>query len=143
MTQNLSSHPQLEDFLYAYTDTLLDGPVDVQALARQYDIPLHEVTEFTSLLDRMDATLVVAAPAPQFKRDLCAELIGEPTPSWLGRFRNLPPRLQFTAGVALLAAMALLGRRRFLGELSTGLQQLRDSQRTAEGQPSEAKISAG
>jgi hypothetical protein len=143
MPNNTPTDPKLENFLYAYTDALLDGSANTAILAHQHGVSIMDAHSYTVILDRMDGALVVSAPSTQFKRDLRTQLLGEPTPSLMGRFRNLPPRLQFAAGIALLAAMALLGRRRFRAEFSALLQQLHENQPHHEAQASEAKISAG
>ncbi|MEO0562876.1 MAG: hypothetical protein AAF125_12270 [Chloroflexota bacterium] len=130
-----TSHDHIENFLYTYTDAMLaNDDLDAHALAYEYDIPVDEANAYAALLTRLDTSLVDVQPSKSFKRTLREDLLGKPQLSLAGRLRNLPPRLQFAAAIALLAAMALLGRRRMSAELGKLVQQLRSSEGpSAEG----------
>jgi hypothetical protein len=143
----MSNAPQddkrVQDFLYEATDVMLEHPLDVSSLAYKHNLAVDEATGYTDMLLRLDASLVDVQPSKQFRRELRKELLGEPQRTVLGRLRNLPPRLQWAAGVALLAAMALLGRKRFSSEIQKLLQQLRSAAPVRDTKAAEVNVSAG
>lgn len=124
MTQPTSYELRVKEFLSEMTDHLLEDEADIPELAALHGIPTHEAYKFAQMVEHLEHTLLPVSPDPAFKKQLRAELFGAPPQTLFGRLRNLPPRLQFAAGLALVAAMALLGRKRFLGEARRMWQQL-------------------
>lgn len=132
-----------QDFLIEMTDAVLSGDQDaLHQLTLRYDVSADEVIAFDDLIRRLEMAYDEAVvPTAAFKRDLKTELLGSPSPSTLlERLRNLPPRLQIAAGIALLAAMTLLGRRRLGAEFTRLLQQWRTV--SAQRDSAEVKVSA-
>lgn len=126
----MSQYPyeaRVQDFLAALTAARLDGKLDLWELAVRYDIPAAEAQSLATMVQHLDAAFEDVAPSSQFKKQLRQELIGEAEPeSVFQRVLNLPPRLQWAAAVALVAAMALLGRKRLMGEARNLLTQVRE-----------------
>lgn len=130
---------RIREFASDATEAMLDGHVNIRALARRHNISLSEARELTEMVRHLESALVDVKPSTQFKRRLRADLIGAPPKGLLSRLRSLPPRLQIAAVVAIIAAMALLGRRRMAGEAARLLSQLRAS--STEAPPPEAQVS--
>ncbi len=138
------SQPQntrIGNFLYEYTDAASIIDVDAHALADKHNLPPGDVEGYADTLKQLEYTLVDVQASISFKHELREELLGKPSPSLMGRVRNLPPRLQFAAGLALLAAMALLGRRRLGQEALRLLQVLRSGEAAQDN--SQAKFTVG
>jgi hypothetical protein len=126
MSQLESYEVRVEDFLAALTDATLHDEADLWELAVRYDVPAAEAQRLAQMVNRLESTFVDVSPSSQFRGSLRQQLVGTPAPQGMfGRVRNLPPRLQIAAAVALLAAMALLGRRRMTQEAGELLQQVR------------------
>lgn len=142
MTQSDKYEVRLKYFMADMTEDVLNGQdADIHGLAIYHDIPVQEAQAYSGLVSRLDSTLVDVQPSAQFKKQLRSELVGEETSTVLQRLRKLPPRLQLAAGIALFAAMALLGRRRFAGEAQRLLGQFRNLPQAPNATPAEAKIS--
>ncbi len=124
---------RVEGFLDALTDDTLDGETDLWELAVRYDIPAAEAQSLAGLVTKMDTVFDEdVAPSKSFKQQLRLELTGEPdVEGMFARWQKLPLRLRIAAGVALFAALTLLGRKRMLAQTRTVLAQLRTAQ--AEG----------
>jgi len=144
MTQAPNNEQALRDFLYDYMDAMDLPDADPARLAHKYDLDEADTAPFIDLTERLDAAIVDIEPSRQFKQSLRQDLLGEAPTTMFGRLRNLSPRLQFAAGIALLAAMALLGRRRFLSEANRLWNQFRRSQSAAENATNghEAQVTA-
>lgn len=125
MPQSDKYEVRLKYFMADLTEQHFDGQLDVPTLATYHDIPIGEASAYAHLVGRIDHTLIDVAPPAQFKKQLRADLVGDEPSGMFTRLRKLPPRLQVAAIIALLAAMALLGRRRFFGEAQKLLAQVR------------------
>jgi hypothetical protein len=125
----MSQYPyeaRVQDFLAALTEAELNGKPNLWELAVRYDIPAAEAQSLARMVRSLDAAFEDVRPSSQFKKQLRQELIGETeTENVFRRVLNLPPRLQWAAAVALVAAMALLGRKRLVGEARSLLDQVR------------------
>ena len=131
MSQSDSYDVRVQAYLAALTDAQLEGGRSALQLAVQYDIPAAEAQQLATLVNRVDAAFEDVAPTAQFRATLRSDLIGEADAAGMfGQVRSLPPRIQIAAGVALIAAMTLLGRRRLAGEMQNLLQQWREAQPT-------------
>jgi hypothetical protein len=115
MSENTSHEKQMKALLSDLTDAIFVGD-DPTRLMSGYDVSADEFNDYTRMVERLDWLFVDVAPSAHFKRTLRADLMGEPQLGMFGRLRKLPPRLQWAAAVALLAAAALLGRKRFSAE---------------------------
>ncbi|MCY3575591.1 MAG: hypothetical protein OXG92_04025 [Chloroflexi bacterium] len=80
---------------------------------------------FAELTKALEAALVPREPREAFARELRAQILNEPN-SAPARLRNLSPRLQFAAALALVAGFMLLMLRRLLGG-NTGGELVEDS----------------
>ncbi len=115
--------PQLDDLLAAQTDALLANQ-DFQPRLETAKLNADEKAEAYELLhlaQRLRENLTAAAPDEAFMSRLKQELVGEsagnPSPVWLLRWRNLPPRYRVAAslgGLTLTAGLTLLATRRVL-----------------------------
>lgn len=143
MSNDTQDDKHLREFLYDATDVMLEHPLDARALAYKHHVTLDEATIYIDMVAQLDATLVDVQPSTQFRRQLRTELLGEPQRTALGRLRNMPPRLQWAAGVALLAAMALLGRKRFSSEIQKVMSYIRSAETVRDAKSAEVKVSAG
>jgi hypothetical protein len=115
--------PQLDDLLATQTDALL---VDQEFRPRLETANLDaaekaEAYELLHLAQRLRENLTAVAPDEAFMSRLKQELVGEPavspSPAWLLRWRNLPPRYRVAAslgGLTLTAGLTLLATRRVL-----------------------------
>ncbi|MEM6282775.1 MAG: hypothetical protein AAF787_11320 [Chloroflexota bacterium] len=131
MTQLDPHEVRVQDFLADLTDAQLAGNADALRLAARYDIPAAEAQALATTVNRLDVAFVDVTPSTKFRAKLRSELVVEPTAEGMvGRMRNLPPRIQIAAGVALIAAMTLLGRRRLAGEMQNLLKHWRDNTST-------------
>jgi hypothetical protein len=115
--------PQLDDLLAAQTDALLaDQDFRPRLETTSLDAAEKaEVYELLHLAQRLRENLTSVAPDDAFMSRLKQELVGEPagspSPIWLLRWRNLPPRYRFAAslgGLTLTAGLTLLATRRVL-----------------------------
>jgi hypothetical protein len=125
---------RLEGFLDALTDDTLDGETDLWGLAVRYDIPAAEAQSLADLVTQINTAFddEDGGPSKAFKQQLRLELTGEPdVEGMFARWQKLPLRLRIAAGVALLAALTLLGRKRMLAQTRSVVAQLRRAQ--AEG----------
>ena len=75
------------------------------------------------LIDTLYHTLTPVDPSPQFVRRLRQDLMGTDTSNVLVKVRRLPPRVQIAAGLALMAGVFILSRRRGAGERETAPQE--------------------
>jgi len=126
---NSHSHDvRIKYFLSEATDDFFAGKLDVETLAHSHDLSLAEADQLVEMIEQLEFTFDVdIQPDADFKQQLHNDLIGKQL-SLFERVRNLPPRLQIAAGIALIAAMALLGRRRFFSEIRPLIQKWRDVQ---------------
>jgi len=124
MSQHTPYPTRIQNFLDALD---ADIDTDIGVLAQRHDIPAVEAHALAHTIRRLDAALVPIVPDEGFRARLKADLLGEPPVSGVfGRVRNLPPRLQVAAAVALFAAMTLLGRRRLMSEAGDLIDLFRD-----------------
>ncbi|MEL6150450.1 MAG: hypothetical protein AAFU54_25820 [Chloroflexota bacterium] len=131
MTHVDSYDTRVQDFLADLTDAQLNGHADALRLAARYGIPAADAQALATTVNRLDAALVEVAPSTKFRANLRNELLSESSAEgMIVRVRNLPPRIQIAAGVALIAAMTLLGRRRLADEMQNLLRHWRDAQST-------------
>ncbi len=140
MSQLSSYETRVQDFLDALTQATQQGNPNVLMLAARFDIPAAEARSLAQTVQRLDAAFVEVSPSAEFREQLKSDLVGEaPARGVFGRVRNLPPRLQVAAAVALFAAMTLLGRRRLMSEARALLDQFDD---TAAQDNSEVEVAA-
>ncbi len=116
------TQPNLEEFLSAVTDALLDSDdlahvEAVHQLFSRYDVPRASAESFIRLIQRLDSALRVIPPSPAFVDRLRADLVGREQRSLVGRVRHMPARVQIAAGIVAVAGFVLLSRRR-LGDLA-------------------------
>lgn len=107
-----SSETQLQNLLSAVTDALLSGQTVVDHVTRAYDVPGDQVDNLIGVIRRLHTALTGVQPSRRFVRRLKIELVGETDRNLVTRFRYLPPRVQIAAGVALVAGLMILRRRR-------------------------------
>lgn len=132
---------QMKEFLSNATDQILAGEINLESLAQQYQLSKQETAEIAFMVNQLEMVYAnPITPGKAFKQDLRTELLGKPQRSMFVRFRNLPPRIQIAAAVAIFAAMALLGRRRLTGDFGKLMEQIRDIPVQTDGQ--EVKVSA-
>lgn len=130
MSHSSSYDVRVQDFLAALTDEHLGSrrKPDLWELAVRYDIPAAEAKDLAALVTSLDAALQDVAPDAHFKQHLRDELMGyEEAVSVIARFGNLPLRLQIAAIAALVAAFALLGRKRVAAQLRQLMPAIRES----------------
>ena len=140
---NSPSHEvRVKHFLSDATDDYLAGVLDNEvlvALAQSYELTEAEASQLLVMVKQLAFTFdVEVTPDADFKKQLYKDLTGK-QPSLFERIGNLPPRLQIAGGVALLAMLAVFGRRRFFKEAGPLLQQWRDIQPQGEASAREAK----
>ncbi len=113
--------PQLDALLAAQTDALLAEQDFRPRLETENlgDAEKAEAYELLHLAQRLRENLTAVAPDEVFLSRLKHELVGEPaahpSPMWLMRWRNLPPRYRVAAslgGLTLTAGLTLLAARR-------------------------------
>jgi hypothetical protein len=102
----------LHNLLSAVTDTILSDHPDLDRVTARYAVPRAEVESLIRVIERLHLALVRVRPSRRFAQQLRMDLLEIPHQSVLHRVRFLPPRVQIAAGVALLAGVMLLSRRR-------------------------------
>ncbi len=106
------SDAQVQNLLSSVTDALLSGRTAVDHLAREYDVRAEQVDRLIDVIRRLHTAMTGVQPSRRFVRRLRIELVGETDRNLVTRFRYLPPRVQVAAGVALVAGLIILRRRR-------------------------------
>lgn len=118
----------LEDLLSAVTDAMLSEERDLERIARQYDVPRDQVSQYIRLIRRLHVVLTGVQPSQRFVNRLRHDLIGDKqTPvRVVERVRHMPPRVQIAAGVVAVMGFMLLMRRRLIGDVSeiTGAENI-------------------
>lgn len=112
MSNSKLSDVQLQNILANLTDAMLDEAADVDTLLAQYQIDENDLAGLVTLIDQLNQTLLPVQPSGRFVRRLHQDLIGMEPGNVLGRVRRLPPRVQIAAGIALVAGVMILSRRR-------------------------------
>lgn len=107
------SDAQIQELLLVVTDSLLANDDEVDSILRYYNVPRAQVGSLLYVIQRLRTVLVGVQPNRRFVHRLKADLVGEPEPTVVNRIRYLPPRVQIAAGVALLAGVMFVARRRF------------------------------
>lgn len=105
------SDVQFQNLLTSITDALLAGETDAQHLAQQH-ADSAEMKSLIQMIDRLDHAFVLVQPSPRFVKRLREDLTGMDSVNMLVRVRQLPPRVQIAAGLALVAGFVILSRRR-------------------------------
>jgi hypothetical protein len=114
MTLSQLYDERLQNYIETLTSATLQGEADVEVLAATYNIPLNEAQELAEIVCELD------------------EMFSEVEPSLaLSRWHRLPARVRIAATVALLIAMLILGRRRFVRQLRGTVATLRHTSRDA------------
>lgn len=106
--------PSMEQFVTAVTDAVQSGKGGLDTLIAQYadTINAEEAHQLLRLVQGLYAVLIPVKPTRQFSTRLKQNLIGQAERTMVERIRYLPPRVQIAAGVALLAGLMILARRR-------------------------------
>ncbi len=104
----------IEQFVSAVTDALHSGKGNLDSLVEHYatSINTDEANQLLSLIQRLYAVLVPVKPSRRFSARLKQDLMGQPERTMIERIRYLPPRVQIAAGVAVVAGLMILARRR-------------------------------
>lgn len=116
MSNSNLSDVQLQNLLANLTDAMLDEDADLEELLAQYQIDEQDLHGLVDMIDQLNRTLLPVQPSPRFVRRLQQDLTGMEPGNVLGRVRRLPPRVQIAAGIALVAGVMFLSRRRAHGE---------------------------
>ncbi len=109
-----ASDIQLQNMLSSVTDSLLSSRASFDYLAREYAARGEQVESLIDVIRRLHTAMTGVQPSRRFVRRLKIELVGETERNLVTRFRYLPPRVQVAAGVALVAGLIILRRRRVL-----------------------------
>ncbi len=112
MTQDSSA---LQNLLNAVTEAILNDEQDLDAIVDRYDVPRADVEGLIKLISRLHVVLVGVRPSRRFAQRLRQDLMGQQM-NVITRLRYLPPRVQITAGIALIAGFMLISRRRYAGD---------------------------
>lgn len=107
-----NNETHLHNLLSAVTEAILADERDLDRITAEYAVPRGEVETFVNLIRRLHVTLVGVAPSRRFATRLKMDLLGVSQRDVIQRVRFLPPRVQIAAGVALIAGLMLLQRRR-------------------------------
>jgi hypothetical protein len=118
MTHTNSS--ELENLLSAVTDALLADEDDLDTIIAQYDVPRASVDRLVSMIRRLHVMLVGVQPSQRYVQRLKHDLVGTSGQGIVARVRYLPPRIQITAGIAVVAGFMLLSRRRLIDDARKG-----------------------
>ena len=121
MSQSGPTDARIQELLLVVTDSLLADEHDVDSILRYYNVPRSQVSSLLYVIERLREALTVVKPNRRFVQRLKVDLVGEPEPTVFNRIRYLPPRVQIAAGVALLAGVMFVARRRFTVDTSDGV----------------------
>jgi hypothetical protein len=102
----------IEAFLNAATDAVIDQRTIPAAWSEHYDVTPSEAASWLALIRGLSAALVLVKPSKSFSGHLKSELIGRDR-TMVERVRQLPPRVQIAATLAVAAGLWLLARRRY------------------------------
>lgn len=119
----MPGYSDLQDLLSSITDAILNGDSDVDRVLKRHEVDSPETRELVELIDSLYHSLNPVTPSPQFVKRLRSDLVGTDTSNVLVKVRSLPPRVQIAAGLALVAGVFILSRRRGLGERETAPQE--------------------
>jgi|GEM_PF-2579290 hypothetical protein len=131
MTLSQLYDERLQNYIETLTSATLQGEADVEVLAATYNIPLNEAQELAEIVCELDEMFSEVEPSLAFRQQLHAQLVGKPRAGLLSRWHRLPARVRIAATVALLIAMLILGRRRFVRQLRGTVATLRHTSRDA------------
>lgn len=107
-----NNETHLQNLLNAVTEAIFADERDLDRIVAEYAVPRGEVEVFANVIRRLHLTLVGVAPSRRFATRLKMDLLGISQRDVIQRVRFLPPRVQIAAGVAVLAGLMLLQRRR-------------------------------
>jgi hypothetical protein len=119
----MPGYSNLQDLLASITETILSGDSDIDRVLKRHQVDSPDTRELVELIDTLYHSLNPVAPSPQFVRRLRNDLVGTDSSNVLVKVRRLPPRVQIAAGLALMAGVFLLSRRRGLGERDSKPQE--------------------
>ena len=111
MSRNENQETQFEDLLDAITEAMLHDQDDVSAVMARYSVPATRLDGLVDLIARLNTALTPQQPQDRFVRQLRRDLMGQQT-GLLARVRYLPGRVQIAAGLAVIAGVMLVSRRR-------------------------------
>jgi hypothetical protein len=112
----MAKYTDLQDLLAAITDSILSGNRDLERIVDPHELESPEVRDLVQVIDSLYQSLTPVTPSPRFVRRLREDLDGTDTSNVLVKVRRLPPRVQIAAGLALVAGVFILSRRRGAGE---------------------------
>lgn len=112
MSSSSNNETHLQNLLNAVTEVILADGRDLDRITAEYAVPRGEVESFVNLIRRLHVTLVGVAPSRRFATRLKMDLLGVSQRDVIQQVRFLPPRVQIAAGVAVIAGLMLLQRRR-------------------------------
>lgn len=116
-----------QDLLMAYADALVSGSFDRMQLLAQYDkSTVDRAEDLLKLAERISQILTQVTPPEHFVRNLRRDLMDSDvarTYTWWTWVRQLPPSVQWAAGIGGAATLGVAGvvfiaRRPVLGALS-------------------------
>lgn len=112
MTQPTPSEVQVQNFLSAITDALLENPnADLRSFAAAYDLAGETAEELITLVKQLYGALVGIQPNKAFARRLGNDLRGQEGRAF-SSIRHLPTRVQLAAGITVVAGFVFYSRRR-------------------------------
>ncbi|MBZ0303533.1 MAG: hypothetical protein K8J31_27590 [Anaerolineae bacterium] len=112
MSNSNLSDVQMQNLLTALTDAMLSGDADIDHLIMEHQVDGGDVRSLIDVIDQLHRSMTPIQPSPRFVRRLHQDLVGMDTGNVLVRVRRLPPRVQIAAGIALVAGVMILSRRR-------------------------------
>jgi hypothetical protein len=112
MTDSNLTDVQIQNLLDAITDSVLAGEGDLESLTQKHGIPSGELQSMALMINQLNRVIVPVQPSQRFVQRLHQDLMGVEGANMLVRVRRLPPRVQLAAGIALVAGVMILSRRR-------------------------------
>ncbi|MDQ7026330.1 MAG: hypothetical protein Q9P01_16975 [Anaerolineae bacterium] len=123
----MASDVKMQNLVTDVTDALLAGE-SVDNARRKHDVFSAEGQDLIELIERIHRSMEQVEPAPQFAKNLKADLLGEQSTGVVLRLRKLPARVQYAALAALIGGFVLLLQRMFLGESDTLTEETNPAQ---------------
>jgi len=112
MTDSNLSEVQIQNLLDAITDSVIAGDSNLDSLTQKHGMHSGELQSMASVIEQLNRVIVPVQPSQRFVQRLHQDLMGVEGANVLVRVRRLPPRVQLAAGIALVAGVMILSRRR-------------------------------
>ncbi len=103
----------IEAYLSSVTDAVIVGRNIPSSWAKRYDLSPSEAASWLALIRGLSGALVLVKPSKTYAESLKRDLIGRVDRTMVERVRQLPPRVQIAATLAVAAGLWLLARRRY------------------------------